>query len=189
VVALLVIVALAVMAVMAVLATSWGADRADAVFGQDGAGIERDVLLSEFPLLLLSEDGAYGMVVRHAMLCATAVVALAVPIRTMAVVAVFTASGLRSNGADAVFGNHSLGVHRSARLLVVVTVAVFRSAGVVGAVTAVTSLRVATVVASWSLRLSQIDAADAIVRNDCLGVSKSIIFEIFVATSRSKRAG
>jgi hypothetical protein len=42
----------------------------------------------------LSEDGAYGMVVRHAVLRATAMVALAVPIGTVAVVAVFTASGL-----------------------------------------------------------------------------------------------
>ena len=94
VVALLVIMALAAVAVMAVLATSWGADGADAVFGQDCAGIERDVLFSELPLLLLSEDGAYGMVVRHAVLRATAMVALAVPIGTVAVVAVFTASGL-----------------------------------------------------------------------------------------------
>ena len=84
----------AAVAVMAVLATSWGADGADAVFGQDCAGIERDVLFSELSLLLLSEDGAYGMVVRHAMLCATTVVALAVPIRAVAVVAVFAASGL-----------------------------------------------------------------------------------------------
>jgi hypothetical protein len=57
-----------------------------------------------------------------------------------------------------------------------------------GAVTAVASLGVSTVVAAWSLRLGQIDTADAIVWHDCLGVSKSIIFEIFVATSRSKRA-
>jgi hypothetical protein len=183
------IIALAAMTMMAVLATSWGADGADAVFGQDCAGIERDILFSELPLLLLSEDGAYSMVVRHAMLCATAVVALAVPIRTVAVVAVFTTSGLRSNGADAVFWNHSLGVHGSVRLLIVMSMAMFRSAGVVGAVTAVTSLRVSTVIAAWSLRLGQIDTADAIVRNDCLGVSKSIVFEVFVATSRSKRAG
>jgi hypothetical protein len=58
-----------------------------------------------------------------------------------------------------------------------------------GAVTAVASLRVSTIVATWSLRLGQIDTADAIVWYDCLGVSESIILEIFVATSRSKRAG
>jgi hypothetical protein len=94
VVALLVIVALAAVAVMTVLAASWSANRADAIFRQNSAGIERDVLFSELSLLLLSEDGAYGMVVRHAMLCATTVVALAVPIRAVAVVAVFAASGL-----------------------------------------------------------------------------------------------
>jgi hypothetical protein len=185
----LLVVALAAMAVMAVLTTSWSADGADAVFGQNCAGIERDVLFSKLPLLLLSENGAYGMVVRHTMFCATTVMALAIPIRTVAVVAVFTTSGLRSNGADAVFWNHSLGVHGSVRLLIVMSMAMFRSAGVVGAVTAVTSLRVSTVIAAWSLRLGQIDTADAIVRNDCLGVSKSIVFEVFVATSRSKRAG
>jgi hypothetical protein len=60
---------------------------------------------------------------------------------------------------------------------------------VVGAVTAVASLGVSTVVAAWSLRLGQIDATDAVIWHDCLGVSESIIFEIFIATSRSKRAG
>ena len=107
----LLIIALAAVAMVAVLTT--GSNRADAVFGQDCAGI--DVLLSsELPLFLLSEDGADGMVVRHAVLCATAVVALAVPIRTVAVVAVLTASGFRSNGADAIFWNDSLGIHGSA---------------------------------------------------------------------------
>lgn len=146
----LLVIALAAVTVMAVLTTS--TNRANAVFGQDGAGI--DVLLSsELPLLLLGENGAYGMVVRHAMLRATAVVTLAVPVRAVAVVAVFTASGLRSNGADTIFWNDSLRIHRSTRLLVVVAVAVFRSAGVVGAVTAMASLRVAAVVAAWSLWL------------------------------------
>ena len=136
VVALLVI-ALAAVAVMAVLTAS--SNGADAIFGQDCAGI--DVLLSsELPLFLLSENGAYGMVVRHAMLRATAVVALAVPIRAVTVVAVFTASGFRSNRADTVFGNDSLSIHGSARLLIVVTVTVLRSAGVMGAVTAMAPL-------------------------------------------------
>ena len=124
----LLVIALAAVAVMAVLTTS--SNGADAVFGQDCAGID----------VLLSENGAYGMVVRYAMLCATAVVALAVPIRAVAVVAVFTASGFRSNGADTVFGNDSLSIHGSARLLIVVTVTVLRSAGVMGAVTAMAPL-------------------------------------------------
>ena len=147
----LLVIALAAVAVMTVLTTS--SNGADAIFRQDCAGI--DVLLSsELPLFLLSENGAYGMVVRHAMLRATAVVALAVPIRAVTVVAVFTASRFRSNGAATVFGNDSLSIHGSARLLIVVTVTVLRSAGLMGAVTAMAPLRVSAIVASRSLGLS-----------------------------------
>jgi hypothetical protein len=56
----------------------------------------------------------------------------------------------------------------------------------VGAVTAVASLGVFTMVTSWGLWTAKVDAADAVVRHDSLGVSEAVaVIYVFVGSSRS----
>lgn len=65
-------------------------------------------------------------------------------------------------------------------------VAVFRSAGMVGAVTAMTSFGVLTMVTAWGFGTAKVDAADAVVGHDCLGVCHTIaVLDVFVGSSGS----
>jgi hypothetical protein len=67
-----------------------------------------------------------------------------------------------------------------------VAVAMLGAAGMVGAVTAVTSLGVFTMVTAWSLGTAKIDAADAVVWHDSLVVCKAVtVVDVFVGSTRS----
>lgn len=67
-----------------------------------------------------------------------------------------------------------------------VAVAVLGAAGMVGAVAAMTSLGVFTMVTAWSLGTAKVDTADAVVRHDCLGICKAVtVVDVFVGSSRS----
>ena len=161
---------------VAMFAAGWGADGTNAIFGEDGSGVERDALL----LLLLV------VVVRLAVLrdaAAAAVVALVLAFRA---VAHFAASCLVAYRADAVIWNNGLSIQGLKRLFAFVAVAVFRPAGLVGTVAAMTSLRVLTVITAWSLGPAKVDAADAVVGHDCLGVCHTIaVLDVFVGSSGS----
>lgn len=96
----------------------------------------------------------------------------------------FAASCFIAYRADAVVRYNGLGVQRLAGLLAFVAVTVFGPAGMVGAMAAVASLRVSAVVTAWSLGLAEVDAADAVVWHDCLGVCEAVaIFDVFVGSS------
>jgi hypothetical protein len=101
-------------------------------------------------------------------------------------VAHLAASGLVTNRADTVIWDDGLRVQRLISLLAFVAVTVFRPAGMVGAVTAVASLGVFTMVTSWGLWTAKVDAADAVVWHDSLGVSEAVaVIYVFVGSSRS----
>jgi hypothetical protein len=71
-------------------------------------------------------------------------------------------------------------------LLAFMAVAVFRSAGMVGAVTAMTSFGVLTMVTAWGFGTAKVDAADAVVWHDCLSVCEAItVVDVFVGLTRS----